>query len=140
MSSPFAARIEHQLDGSLRLTFRFKAEAVADIKFLIPANCREYSPDEKAWYVNFSCHAIALDILRFHFGTVDVINGPAPTPIRKSDPDFAALHLLPTAPGFLVEAVYRAMARRHHPDHGGDVEAMKAVNAAYKQIRNRGAA
>jgi hypothetical protein len=30
----------------------------------------------------------------------------------------------------LVALGYRQAARRHHPDHGGDVRAMQAVNAA----------
>lgn len=45
-----------------------------------------------------------------------------------------------------LKKAYRAAAMKHHPDHGGDVEMMKKVNAAYdeafvriKSARNRAA-
>lgn len=45
-----------------------------------------------------------------------------------------------------LKKAYRAAAMKHHPDHGGDVEIMKKVNAAYdeaftriKSARNRAA-
>jgi len=33
-----------------------------------------------------------------------------------------------------IKARYRDLAKRHHPDLGGDVAAMQAVNAAYESI------
>lgn len=34
-----------------------------------------------------------------------------------------------------VTRAYRALARLHHPDTGGDPDRMKAINAAYELIR-----
>jgi hypothetical protein len=48
---------------------------------------------------------------------------------------FGQLHLLPSAPAPVVQAVYRALARQHHPDTGGELEIMKAVNLAYATAR-----
>lgn len=39
-----------------------------------------------------------------------------------------------------VESVrfrFKKLAKQHHPDLGGDVEVMKAVNAEYEQVMNR---
>jgi hypothetical protein len=58
---------------------------------------------------------------------------PAPDP-------FAALYLLPSAPVEVVKAAYRALATLHHPDHGGDAERMKIINAAYSEATQRLAA
>jgi len=33
-----------------------------------------------------------------------------------------------------AKALYRKLARENHPDHGGDPEAMKAINAAFGAI------
>lgn len=33
-----------------------------------------------------------------------------------------------------LKAKYRALARRHHPDRGGSLERMKAINAAYELL------
>lgn len=30
-----------------------------------------------------------------------------------------------------IERLYKSLARRHHPDRGGDAEEMKAINEAY---------
>lgn len=46
---------------------------------------------------------------------------------------FSVLHLRPTAPPWVVQAVYRVLAKRSHPDAGGSHEAMKALNLAYEQ-------
>jgi hypothetical protein len=35
-----------------------------------------------------------------------------------------------------IERLYKRLARRHHPDRGGDAEKMKAINEAYRVLRN----
>ena len=35
-----------------------------------------------------------------------------------------------------IERLYKRLARRHHPDRGGDVEEMKAINEAYRVLGN----
>jgi hypothetical protein len=62
-------------------------------------------------------------------------------PVRSRDPGtpdearlaeaYAKLMLLPGASPALVRAAYRALARRHHPDAGGDPAAMQRLNDAY---------
>jgi hypothetical protein len=35
-----------------------------------------------------------------------------------------------------IEHLYKRLARRHHPDRGGDAEEMKAINEAYRVLGN----
>jgi hypothetical protein len=35
----------------------------------------------------------------------------------------------------VVETGYRELARRHHPDHGGDGDSMRELNAAIEALR-----
>ena len=35
-----------------------------------------------------------------------------------------------------IERLYKRLARRHHPDRGGDAEYMKAINEAYRVLGN----
>lgn len=35
-----------------------------------------------------------------------------------------------------IERLYKRLARRHHPDRGGDAEKMKAINEAYRVLGN----
>lgn len=52
--------------------------------------------------------------------------------VRKTP--HAVLYVTEDAPAAVVQAAYRALARIHHPDVGGDAEAMKTINAAYERI------
>lgn len=143
MSSPFAARAEYQRDQTLKVTFRFRREVVESLKDTIPASARAYDPDEKAWFISPGWTQVALASLRWYFDEVEVIEYRPlfePEPIRKTDPTYAELHLLPSAPWPVVEAVYRAMARLNHPDTGGDGEKMKRLNLAYESLQRRAGA
>lgn len=62
----------------------------------------------------------------------DIKPGDAVDPIPEP---YRVLGVLPDAPRWVVEAAYRAWAKELHPDHGGDVKAIQAVNAAVAAIR-----
>jgi hypothetical protein len=47
------------------------------------------------------------------------------------------LGLLPGADLEVAEAAYRTLARRHHPDRGGDPDVMRRLNWAIQEIRKR---
>lgn len=49
---------------------------------------------------------------------------------------YRVLGLDPSAPDEVVRLVYRHLAQRCHPDHGGSQEAMALLNRAYEQISN----
>jgi hypothetical protein len=51
------------------------------------------------------------------------------------DAAYAELHLLPSAPAWAAEAVYRAAIKVHHPDAGGDGQTMTRINVAMAMIR-----
>ncbi|MBI4557616.1 MAG: J domain-containing protein [Candidatus Hydrogenedentes bacterium] len=54
---------------------------------------------------------------------------------------YKLLGLSPSASWEEIERAYRAKAKVHHPDRGGDEDAMRALNDAYarlKQIHRRG--
>jgi len=54
---------------------------------------------------------------------------PSTAPARVASA-YRTLHLQETAPRELVEAARRVLAKRSHPDAGGDEETMRAINAA----------
>ena len=57
--------------------------------------------------------------------------------IRQVADDFATLHLLPSAPDVIIESAFKALAKIHHPDKGGDEEVFKRISAAYTRLRSR---
>ena len=48
---------------------------------------------------------------------------------------YRLLGLSPSARWEEVERAYRAKAKIHHPDRGGDEDAMRALNEAYSRIK-----
>jgi hypothetical protein len=62
-----------------------------------------------------------------------------PEPPRKTKQDvevcYRLLGLSPSAKWEDIERAYRAKAKIHHPDRGGDEDAMRALNEAYNLIK-----
>jgi hypothetical protein len=46
--------------------------------------------------------------------------------------------LVPGASENHIKNVYRRMARKWHPDHGGNKEAMQAINEFYEELQQPG--
>lgn len=70
------------------------------------------------------------------------LRGESTTPSsqpRPSDTEIACklLGISPSARWEEVEKAYRAKAKIHHPDHGGDEDAMKALNDAYNLLKSK---
>lgn len=52
--------------------------------------------------------------------------------------DWGELWLRPGAPEHVLDAVYRALSRRYHPDLGEeDARAQQRINAAYTRLKAR---
>jgi hypothetical protein len=51
------------------------------------------------------------------------------------DEDWAILGLHPSACREVAEAAYKALIKKHHPDHGGDLTTMQLVNTAWSRIK-----
>jgi hypothetical protein len=120
--------------------------AIAALKNCVRPMDRAWRPATKSWCVDASAEFemgewLALCTAEFHAEVVRAKEKQKERQTRatskpEADP-FAALYLLPSAPVEVVKAAYRALATLHHPDHGGDVEKMKVINAAYSEATQR---
>jgi hypothetical protein len=61
----------------------------------------------------------------------------APDAWREKRDPHTVLFLTNNAPGFMIDAAWRALALKHHPDHGGDPEAFREAKAAYEELNGR---
>jgi hypothetical protein len=60
---------------------------------------------------------------------------PRPTVATPRTPtDYDTLEILPTARFEVAKAAYRALSMVYHPDQGGDVRKMTALNAAWERL------
>lgn len=56
-----------------------------------------------------------------------------PAPARERDP-YEVLGVRPDSPREVIDASYRALAKKLHSDVGGEDASMKALNAAYEKV------
>ena len=127
----------HQIWG-VELRFPYDARLVASLKAEIPGYARSFEPANKTWTVRsaFAARAVGLLLQCFPDARIERPGTrPGPASILTPARPFAVLHLLPTAPPELIDAAYRTLARLHHPDVGGDPEAMRALNDARDALK-----
>lgn len=128
----YALRI-HQLDSD---TFH---AVIGALKEAIPARRRKWDSPSKRWLVRDGEQETLISILRQHGVDYDLEDEsrqhshhrPALTRVEAA----ATLHLLPDAPSWAIDALYRAAAKRCHPDAGGDTEQMQRLNLAVEVLR-----
>lgn len=60
---------------------------------------------------------------------------PAPEPIEPERPWWEVLGVAESADPVVIEAAYRALAKRVHPDKGGDAATFRALTTAYEAAR-----
>ena len=113
--SPFATYYR-VLDPSVRVAARIKAD--------IPLKHRFF--EHNHWFI----HADYVEAV-LQFAATE-----GPPSVVATDDDYATLYLLPTAPVAIVEAVWKALVKIHHPDVGGDTERFKSLLDAYTRVKN----
>lgn len=130
----------HELPRSERpwafgIEFDWSPEMVDALKNELPSRSRKWNPDARQWYVRESVIGTVLYLAKKHCGGHEWLEFDDADDARQdltTDKALATLHLLPSAPPWLISTAYKALAKRMHPDAGGDLRAMQAVNAAYE--------
>lgn len=60
---------------------------------------------------------------------------PPPSSSTRSSRAHAVLCVNADAPPEVIDAAYKALAKLHHPDRGGDPERMKEITEAYREMK-----
>ena len=135
-------------DDRVVLSTPYDAEFVSGIK-AIPSYFRSYEPDAKTWTVRKPRDdaAVVLTLRSFPDLYVEDLRigyhqapPPGSSTIPSSSSPHAALYVTPNAPTYVVDAAYRALAKRMHPDINAPTAGneMRAINAAYERIKQGG--
>ena len=120
-------------DGWVVVRTPYNAVFLDAFKQAIPYTAREWQPTAKTWRIAPDWADALIDLVDEHGGTV--IDKRPPPQTGGSVPKAlgeacALLHVAPDAPLEVAQAAYKAMARKHHPDIGGDTTTMQALNEA----------
>jgi DnaJ domain len=121
----------------------YNADFVEALKAYVPYRQRRWVPDDKKWWFQSDVIATVEYLCDRYYGSYVHVGRAGKeekshqnTRTPNAQPDaYATLHLLPSAPSEVVTAAYRALAKKFHPDHGGDDERMKQINLAYERLR-----
>jgi hypothetical protein len=120
-------------DERFALRTPYDAAFVEALKIAVPFAYREWDKDKKAWYIAHEWDAIVRQLVEDHGGQV-IDKRPQvpaaaviPGPLQEA---CALLCVTPDAPVSVAEAAFKALAKRHHPDIGGETEMMQRLNNA----------
>jgi hypothetical protein len=129
---------------------RFQTYVSQGIK---PASYRRFNGEDKRWDVHVAKIPQLVAAAKRWFSRVDYRPLPPevqikivqfqeknPDPVRittpKTPPPHAVLFVTRNAPPEVIKAAYKALAQKHHPDHGGDPEEFRKIDEAYKRLTN----
>lgn len=91
-------------------------------------------PVDNLWALAIGLDAVRLNELRGLDDVARQVYQALPAP-RQRDP-WEILGLRPDADEDAIDAVYRAKAKRLHPDKGGSAEAFAELQAAYEAVKD----
>ena len=129
-------------DGRLALKSRYDPSLVDVIKTLIPSWARTWDGDVKTWSLAPEWGDGLIERLR-ELGMTVTDRRPPPAPPQTTALTVAsalqeaceALHITPDAPVAVAEASFKALAKRYHPDVGGDTATFQQLNEALQTFK-----
>lgn len=124
-----------------------------------PLSYRRFDDKSHRWEVHISKLAMVVLYAKSHFDHVDYRSLPQDLQIKlvadmqgkttaqealhghnravlRPDP-YLALYLQATAPWEVVQAAYKALAFKYHPDRGGSVEDFRKIQEAFEELEEK---
>ena len=102
-----------------------------EMKKSVPAKKRMWDNNDKCWYVVKDQFDKLTHLLDKYYDETILLDFPQQEVASDS---WTKLYLIPGAPLDIVQAVYRVLSKKYHPDMGGDVLKMTEINVAHKEI------
>ena len=117
--------------GVLCSRFPYKQSAIDEFREKIPKGKKAWNAEDKLWEFSVETIGIVVEILARNFDEViDLTQATTPSQtVVSGDP---LLSLLDKED---IQAIYRLLAKRHHPDRGGDAGKMAKINQLFSQIK-----
>jgi hypothetical protein len=118
--------------GVLCARFPFKQSAIDEFREKIPKGKKAWNADDKLWEFSIETIDVVVEILTRNFDEVfDLTQATTPSQVVVSGDPF--LSLLDKDD---IQAVYRLLAKKYHPDkQGGDAGKMARINQIFGQIK-----
>lgn len=140
-------RLTTEADGRICLESPFDRAFVESLKLALDYGGRDWDAARKRWIISVLYADVLVQFLQ-NYGAIIIddrevpqpqdqlqLTAPPPMPLELRDA-FDCLFLAYGAPLCVAVSAYKALAKYHHPDKGGDPAAFHAVNDAIAIIRH----
>jgi hypothetical protein len=118
--------------GVLCARFPYKQSAIDEFRAKIPKGKKAWNAEDKLWEFSVETIDLVVDILTRNFDDViDLTQATSPSSVVVSgDP------LLSLLDKDDIQAIYRLLAKKYHPDkQGGDGDKMARINRIFTQLK-----
>ena len=112
----------------------YNAEFTDTLKKSIPTKKRTWDASDKAWYVLRDQFDKLTHILSQYYDETILLDFPSN---EVSSDSWGKLFLVKGAPIEIIQACYRVLSKKYHPDLGGSNEKMQELNVAYKELMGK---
>jgi len=116
--------------GVICARFPYKVEVIDEIRSKIPKGKKSWNPEDKVWEFSVETIEVIVGILQGHFDEVlDLTQATPPLPPTSisSDP---LLSLLDEED---IKKIKQMLAKKYHPDVGGDAKKMTKINEVFNK-------
>jgi hypothetical protein len=114
--------------GVICARFPYKIKVIEEIRKKIPKGKKSWNPTDKIWEFSVEAVNLVVQIMTENFQkVVDLTQAAPPMPISQNGSD-PLLSLLDEDD---VQRIYKLLAKKYHPDTGGDSDKMARINQIF---------
>lgn len=117
-----------RVNNGARVTYVLRDKSI-DLSMI-----KQETPASNLRVLFYAIHAMRMNEVRGMAEVFEAAYVQLAAPKQKRNP-YDVLMILPDSPIEVAEAVFRSLAKKHHPDTGGSVDTFKELNEAIEEIR-----
>ena len=118
--------------GVICTRFPYKLKVIEEIREKVPKGKKTWNPTDKIWEFSVEAVDIIVEIMTENFQKViDLTQAAPPMPVSQNGTD-PLLSLLDEED---IQKIYKLLAKKYHPDIGGDADKMAKINQIFTKMK-----
>ena len=118
--------------GIICARFPYKEKVIGEIRAKIPKGKKSWNPDDKIWEFSVETIDVVVEILTENFDKIIDLTKEVPElPYIQNGTD-PLLSLLDKED---IQKIYKMLAKKYHPDIGGDADKMARINRIFTKMK-----
>lgn len=120
--------------GIICARFPYKEKVIAEIRAKVPKGKKSWNPDGKIWEFSVETVDVVVKILTENFNNVVDLTRPETPMLTSQNGGDPLLSLLDEDD---INKIYKMLARKYHPDMGGEGTLMAKINQLFSKVREK---